>query len=50
MSSRKILATDNKASSGHGFNQSIVVQLTKLGNYLILILKDSPIGENAKHK
>jgi hypothetical protein len=45
---KNFLLTVAKASSGHSKNQSIVQQLTKLGNILTLVLKASPIGE--KHK
>lgn len=37
-----------KASSGQAWNQSIVQQLMRDGNFLILFLKASPIGLNAK--
>ena len=39
-------ATDFSASSGHSENQSIVQQVTRLGNCLSLDLKTSPIGLN----
>ena len=42
------LATSCKAYFGHGKNQSIIVQLTKAGNCLALLLRASPTGE--KHK
>lgn len=38
-------AVDIKASYGQGKNQSIVVQLTKLGKVLNLLLKSSPTGD-----
>ena len=41
-----VLAVLLSASYGHGKNQSIVVQLTKVGNVLSLLLKESPTGEN----
>ena len=37
-------ATDFNASSGHSENQSIVQQVTKLGNCLNLDLNTSPMG------
>lgn len=43
-------AVDLNASSGQGRNQSIVVQFTKAGKVLNLLLKASPTGENVKHK
>ena len=45
ISFKKLSATDNNASYGHGWNQSITVQLTNAGNYLALLLKLSPTGE-----
>ena len=47
-SARNYLATASKASGGQAENQSIVVQLTIDGKSLILFLKATPIGENAK--
>ena len=41
-------ATLTRASSGHGKNQFIVQQLTSAGNFLLLILKESPTGLIAK--
>lgn len=43
-------AVERRASSGQGKNQSIVVQFTKEGKVLNLLLKASPTGENAKTK
>jgi len=40
----ELIAVDLRASSGHGKNQSIVVQLTNPGKVLILRLKLSPTG------
>ncbi len=42
--SKNDLATLYNASAGHGWNQSMTVQLTKAGNYLALLLI-SPTGE-----
>lgn len=38
-------AVEIKASYGQGKNQSIVVQFTKVGNVLSLLLKSSPTGD-----
>ena len=40
----KFVATDRSASSGHSENQSMVQQVTKLGNWRSLDRKISPIG------
>jgi hypothetical protein len=42
--SRTAVATLMRASSGQEKNQSMVQQLTSPGNFLHLILKESPIG------
>ena len=47
-SSRNLAATDSRASSGHGWNQSITVQLTSAGNFLDLFLNASPTGEKQR--
>jgi len=41
---KKFSATEYNASYGHGWNQSITVQLINPGNFLALTLK-SPTGE-----
>jgi hypothetical protein len=41
-SARNLEATDRRASSGHGWNQSITEQLIRAGNFLALFLSDSP--------
>lgn len=40
-----LLAVEIKASSGQGKNQSIVVQLTRVGKVLNLLLKSYPTGD-----
>ena len=40
-----LLAVEIKASSGQGKNQSIVVQFTRVGKVLNLLLKSSPTGD-----
>lgn len=47
-SSKNLEATFNKASLGHGKNQSMTVELTRAGNCLALLLRLSPTGE--KHR
>ena len=45
LSSRNRLLTDTSASSGHSWNQSILVQLTTAGNFLLLTRSAFPTGE-----
>jgi len=40
-----VFAVEIKASSGHDKNQSIVVQLTRVGKVLSLRLKSYPTGD-----
>lgn len=40
--------TEKSASCGHGWNQSMTVQLTSAGNFRTLVLKASPTGEKAR--
>lgn len=40
--------TLSRASLGHSINQSIVVQLTRAGNFLALILSVEPTGEKQR--
>lgn len=40
----KVSATDDKASSGHSLNQSMVQHVTRDGNCLNLARNTSPIG------
>ena len=47
ISPKNLTATDSRASFGHSENQSMVVQLTSDGKFLILFLKESPIGLKA---
>ena len=42
------LATENNASLGHGYNQSIVQQEINAGNFLNLVLNKSPTGDIAR--
>mmetsp|Transcript_7547 Transcript_7547/g.21075 ORF Transcript_7547/g.21075 Transcript_7547/m.21075 type:complete len:229 (-) Transcript_7547:393-1079(-) len=44
-SCKKCCATLTRASLGQGWNQSMAVQLMSAGNFLALILNNSPIGE-----
>ena len=43
-----LYAVDLRASSGHGKNQSIVVQFTRPGKVLMRLLKLSPTGEKQR--
>jgi hypothetical protein len=45
---KNLSATASSASSGHDVNQSIVQQLTNEGKFLILSLRELPIGLIAK--
>ena len=45
MSYSSLLDTDNKASCGHGENQSSVQQSTNEGNFLHLTRRASPTGD-----
>lgn len=48
VSSRNLLLTDTRASSGHSWNQSMAVQLTTAGNLLARTRSVEPTGE--KHR
>lgn len=48
VSSRNLLLTDTRASSGHSWNQSMAVQLTMAGNLLARTRRVEPTGE--KHR
>lgn len=48
VSSRNLLLTDTRASSGHSWNQSMAVQLTTAGNLLARTRRVEPTGE--KHR
>lgn len=45
VSSRNLLLTDTRASSGHSWNQSMAVQLTTAGNLLARTRRVEPTGE-----
>ena len=47
-SSKNLADTEIKASSGHSWNQLILVQLVKAGNFLLRMRRVAPTGE--KHK
>ena len=42
-----MIATENKASLGQGYNQSMVQQEMRAGNFLNLVLSRSPTGDMA---
>lgn len=44
----KLLLTDCSATGGHVWNQSIAVQFTRAGNFLVLVLKVKPTGEKQR--
>lgn len=44
-SSKKRADTEFRASSGHSWNQSILVQLVTAGNFLLLTRRVDPTGE-----
>lgn len=48
VSSRNLLLTDTRASSGHSWNQSMAVQLTTAGNLLALTRRVEPTGEKQR--
>lgn len=48
VSSRNLLLTDTRASSGHSWNQSMAVQLTTAGNLLARTRRVEPTGEKQR--
>lgn len=48
VSSRNLLLTDTRASSGHSWNQSMAVQLTMAGNLLARTRRVEPTGEKQR--
>ena len=49
ISERNLPATETSASCGHGWNQSMTVQLMSAGKFLARILNLSPTGEKQRH-
>ena len=45
---RKRKLTDSRASCGHSWNQSMAVQLTMAGNFLLRTLSVLPTGEKQR--
>lgn len=48
MSWMNFVATSTRASAGHGWNQSMVVQFTSPGYILVRLRKLSPMGDIAR--